>query len=102
MVKEPWVIAIAASAGGFRTVTTVLGKLVAVVLTGAGADATEGVQAVKANGGIVIAQDPLSADFASMPATAIATGAVDRVLPLDAIAPALIDIVQGHSVPTVL
>ena len=40
-------------------------------------------------GGTVIAQDEASADFFGMPGAAIETGAVDLVLPLDEISPAL-------------
>ena len=64
-------------------------RLIAVVLTGSGFDATDGVQAVKAAGGIVIAQDPATSKFPSMPASAVKTGAVDLVLPLEEIGPAL-------------
>ena len=65
--------------------------VIAVVLTGTGGDGAEGVQAVKANGGVVIAQDEATAEHFGMPGAAIQAGAVDRVLPLDAIAPALVD-----------
>jgi two-component system chemotaxis response regulator CheB len=74
------------------------GHLVAVVLSGGGGDATDGVQGVKANGGVVIAQDPATSEHSSMPESAIATGAVDDVLPVDAIGPALNDIVHGRPV----
>ena len=70
--------------------------LVAVVLTGTGSDATDGVQGVRANGGLVIAQDPSSAEHAGMPASAISSGSVDLVLPLEQIGPALDAIVRGR------
>ena len=48
---------------------------------------------IKENGGQVIAQDrPTSQDF-SMPETSIETGDVDFILPLDQIAPKLIELV---------
>jgi two-component system chemotaxis response regulator CheB len=65
------------------------GRVIAVVLTGGGADATDGVQAVKAAGGVVIAQDRATSQVFGMPRSAIETGAVDYVLPLDEIAPTL-------------
>ena len=73
-------------------------RMIAVVLTGSGTDATDGVQRVKAHGGTVIAQDPATAQFFSMPSAAIKTGAVDYVLPVEAIAPALAAIVRGEIV----
>lgn len=63
---------------------------IAIVLGGGGQDGTAGVQIVKAGGGIVIAQDQGTANHFSMPKSAIATGAVDYVLPIQDIAPALV------------
>ena len=60
--------------------------MIAVVLTGGGSDATDGVQAVKQVGGIVIAQTPEEAECAGMPTAAIQTGAVDYIVPIDDIA----------------
>ena len=71
------------------------GRVIAVVLTGSGHDGTDGVQTVKASGGFVIAQDEASAQRFEMPRSAIETGAVDRVLPLDEIAPAIVNRVTG-------
>ena len=64
-------------------------RAIAVVLSGSGSDGAMGVRAIKKMGGTVIVQDPKSADFAGMPAAALATGACDFVLTLDEIAPAL-------------
>jgi two-component system chemotaxis response regulator CheB len=64
------------------------------------------VQIIKERGGKVIAQDrPTSQDF-SMPDTSIKTGDVDFILPLDKIAPKLIELVgagrgEGRVAPTV-
>jgi two-component system chemotaxis response regulator CheB len=76
-------------------------RLIAVVLTGSGLDATDGVQSVKAYGGTVIAQDQATSLFFGMPGSAIRTGAVDHVLPLAAIAPALVEMVTGFAATTV-
>ena len=66
-------------------------RAVAVVLSGTGADGSAGLAAVKAAGGFVVVQDPDEAAFDGMPRSAVATGAVDLVLPAERIGPALID-----------
>jgi two-component system chemotaxis response regulator CheB len=71
---------------------------IAVVLTGGDGDGSFGVRIVKENGGKVIAQDrPTSEDF-SMPETSIKTGDVDYILPLNLIAPKLIELVGSRRV----
>ena len=56
---------------------------VGVVLTGMGNDGCKGVQALKAVGGHVIAQDEATSIIFGMNAEAIKTGAVDQILPLE-------------------
>jgi len=79
----------------FASVAETYGKnAIAVVLTGGDGDGSMGVQIIKDHGGQVVAQDrPTSQDF-SMPQTAIETGDVDFILPLDRIAPKLIELVS--------
>lgn len=55
-------------------------KVVAVILSGTGSDGAQGVAAVKAAGGMVIAQSELSAKYSGMPNAAIETGFVDYIL----------------------
>ncbi|MDX1370084.1 chemotaxis protein CheB [Pseudomonas sp.] len=56
-------------------------RAIGIVLSGTGSDGTLGVRAIKAEGGMLMAQDPDSAEFDGMPRSAIATGLVDYVLP---------------------
>jgi two-component system chemotaxis response regulator CheB len=76
------------------------GKVIAVVLTGGDRDATDGVQAVKAAGGIVVAQDKATSEHFSMPESAIATGCVDYVLPLNQISEFLTKLVKTGKAAT--
>jgi two-component system, chemotaxis family, protein-glutamate methylesterase/glutaminase len=69
--------------------------VVSVVLTGLGVDGVVGTRAVAAAGGITIAQDPDEAEQAEMPRSAVASGAVQHILPLDGIARFLIGLGQG-------
>ncbi len=53
---------------------------IGVVLSGTGSDGSEGLRAIKAEGGVTFAQDQESAKYAGMPHAAVATGQVDFVL----------------------
>jgi two-component system chemotaxis response regulator CheB len=65
-------------------------RVVAVVLSGTGHDGSSGVMAIKRMGGTVIAQSIPTSEFPGMPESAIQTGDVDLILPLEEIAPALV------------
>ncbi len=79
----------------FESAAAVFGRMVvAVVLTGASSDGAAGVVSVKAAGGRVLVQDPLTADSAVMPRAAIATRRVDEILPLATIGSRLNQLVQ--------
>ena len=69
-------------------------RAVGVVLSGTGSDGTLGVQALKAAGGMVMAQNPESTEYDGMPRSAIATGLVDHVLPPAEMAPRLLAYAQ--------
>ena len=71
------------------------GRAVAVVLSGFGADGSEGVKRIKEGGGIVLVQDPETAINPPMPQNAIATGVADSVLPAEEIAARLVRIAEG-------
>ncbi|MBN1209170.1 MAG: histidine kinase, partial [Myxococcaceae bacterium] len=53
------------------------GRAIGVVLSGSASDGTEGLRAIKAAGGITLVQEPESAQFPSMPESAIAAGVAD-------------------------
>jgi two-component system CheB/CheR fusion protein len=65
---------------------------VGIILSGALNDGTLGLQVIKSYGGLTFAQDEGSAEFDSMPKSAIKAGVVDFVLPPQKIAEQLITI----------
>ncbi|MGE3862208.1 MAG: chemotaxis protein CheB, partial [Burkholderiaceae bacterium] len=67
-------------------------RAVAVVLSGTGSDGTLGLAEIKGEGGVSIAQDPVDAEYPSMPAAAIGGGHVDFVLASDEIVPKLVEL----------
>jgi two-component system CheB/CheR fusion protein len=70
------------------------GDAFAIVLTGAGADGSVGVKAIKEAGGIVLVQDPNEAEYASMPRNAIATEVADFILPVRQLAKHVVDLLK--------
>jgi two-component system CheB/CheR fusion protein len=71
----------------FRSLASDQGRnAIGVVLSGTATDGTLGLAAIKGEGGITFAQDPGSAKYDGMPASAISAGYVDFVLPPEGIA----------------
>lgn len=71
--------------------------VIGVVLTGANLDGAQGAARIKARGGLVVVQDPSSAERPEMPGAAIKAAPVDRILPLSQIAAFLVGLYAGHS-----
>jgi two-component system CheB/CheR fusion protein len=55
-------------------------RAICIVLSGTGSDGTQGVRAIKGEGGMVMVQKPESTEFDGMPRSAIATGLADYEL----------------------
>lgn len=56
---------------------------VGIILSGMGSDGSIGIRAIKENNGVILAQDPESARFESMPRNAIDSGLIDIIAPPD-------------------
>ncbi len=86
----------------FRTLAQAYGqRAVAVILTGTDSDGVIGLKHVRAQGGVTMAQDPHEAEYDSMPLTAISTGMVDWVLPVEKMAPKLMEFVRNENRMTI-
>ena len=70
-------------------------KAIGIVLSGTGTDGTLGLKAIKGAAGMVMAQEPQSAKYDGMPASAIGTGLVDYVLPVERLPQQLVAYAQG-------
>jgi two-component system chemotaxis response regulator CheB len=76
----------------FQSVADVYGSsAVGVVLTGMGRDGVKGLRAMKARHAKVIAQDEDSCVVYGMPRAAVQSGCVDRIVPLDKVASAVVE-----------
>jgi two-component system CheB/CheR fusion protein len=58
-------------------------KSIGIILSGTGTDGTLGLRVIKGEGGMVMVQEPATAQYAGMPQSAIATGLVDYILPVE-------------------
>ncbi len=68
----------------FRSLARVYGpNVLALVMTGMGADGQKGCEAIKRRGGIVLAQDEASSTVWGMPGAVVTAGLADEVLPLN-------------------
>ncbi|MEO0410011.1 MAG: chemotaxis protein CheB, partial [Cyanobacteria bacterium P01_A01_bin.135] len=55
-------------------------RTIAILLSGTGNDGTQGLQSVSRAGGVALVQSPETAQFTSMPTSAIPSGLVDEIL----------------------
>lgn len=69
--------------------------LIGIILTGAGADGSRGLKAIKARGGLAIVQDPEDAEMKDMPQNALQAVKPDYCEPLNRIAERLIVLVSS-------
>ncbi len=65
-------------------------RAIGIILSGTGSHGTLGLKEIKLAGGMVMVQEPESADYDQMPRNAIATGLVDYVLPPEQMPDALV------------
>lgn len=69
-------------------------KKIAILLSGTGNDGTEGIQAIGRAGGIGLVQSPETAQFNSMPSSAVPSGLVDEILSPQELAQTVFELIR--------
>ena len=70
-------------------------KAIGIILSGTGNDGSIGIENIKRAGGMIIVQDPVTANFKEMPLAAIATGCTDIVLSPEAMPKVIEDYINA-------
>ncbi|SDU06140.1 chemotaxis protein CheB [Desulfobacula phenolica] len=65
------------------------GKAIGIILSGTASDGTLGIKAIKSEGGMAMVQQPDTAKYDGMPRSAVETGLIDFVLPVEKMPEAL-------------
>lgn len=71
-----------------------------IIFSGTGSDGSLGLKAIYNAGGLTLAQDPLTAQYDSMPTQAINQGCVKLILPVLEMPKTLINFKKTHSLPS--
>ncbi|UJS17718.1 MAG: PAS domain-containing protein [Candidatus Jettenia sp.] len=58
-------------------------RAICIIFSGSGTDGTLGLKAINEVGGVSLVQDPSTAEYSNMPQSAIKTGIVDYILPIE-------------------
>jgi two-component system CheB/CheR fusion protein len=72
-------------------------KAIGIILSGTASDGTLGVKAIKGEGGMAMVQQPDTAKYDGMPRSAVETGLIDFILPVEKMPDTLIRYVQHPS-----
>ncbi|RZA00253.1 MAG: hypothetical protein EOP11_18525, partial [Proteobacteria bacterium] len=75
-------------------------RAVGIILSGTGSDGSDGVRAIKENGGYVMAQDSESAKYDGMPKASLDTGLVDASQPPEELGRTLYELLKTHGDPS--
>ena len=73
---------------------------IGIILSGTASDGTLGIKAIKGEGGMVMVQDPDTAKYGGMPQSAIETGLVDFIIPVEKVPEQLIRYVKHPIIKT--
>ena len=86
----------------FRSIAENCGRnAIGIVLSGTGSDGVAGCRAIKAAGGLTLAQEPAEAKYAGMPSALIDAGLADQVVPVEVMGERLAARFAGSAAPPV-
>lgn len=81
----------------FRSMKDAIGeKSVAVILSGTGSDGTQGIKEVKEAGGLTLVQQPDTAEYDGMPSSAMRTGLIDYVIPVEEMPKVILNYIENE------
>ena len=81
----------------FRSMKDAIGeKSVAVILSGTGSDGTQGIKEVKEAGGLTLVQQPDTAEYDGMPSSAMRTGLIDFVIPVEEMPKVILNYIENE------
>lgn len=69
-------------------------KAIGIIVSGTASDGTLGIKAIKDEGGMTMVQDPATAKYDGMPTSAIATGRIDFVVPVEKMPQTLLEYIR--------
>jgi two-component system, chemotaxis family, CheB/CheR fusion protein len=69
-------------------------RAIGIIVSGTASDGTLGIKAIKGEGGMVMVQDPATAKYDGMPRSAVATGMVDFIVPVEKMPQTLIGYIR--------
>lgn len=76
-------------------------KAIGVILSGTGSDGSRGIKTIKEAGGIILVQEPGSAQFDGMPNSAILTNLADFILPPHELAQKVVQFTQSNKIGSI-
>jgi chemotaxis protein methyltransferase CheR/two-component system CheB/CheR fusion protein len=77
-------------------------KAIGIVLSGTGSDGVAGCRAIRAAGGLTLAQEPAEAKYVGMPSAVIDAGLADHVVPVEMVGDRLAARFPGYAAPKVI
>jgi len=77
------------------------GRVIAIIVSGTGHDGSGGISSIKGNCGLVMAQEPATAQYDGMPRSAIDTGLVDIVCPVEDMANHIVSFLENKYIAEV-